>query len=155
MGKRNRRSSDGHTDTALVARFQEGDLSAFDGLVLRYQDKVFRTCLRFLTDYDEAVDCAQDVFVRVYGSLGGFRKDSSFSTWLYRVAVNICKNKASSLQFRRRSRMLSLDVVRDPDGTRPEVKNGRWSPQQAYERKEEEEADTRSAGRPADDGDTA
>ena len=140
MGKRNGRSSDVNTDAALVARFQEGDRSAFDDLVRRYQDKVFRTCLRFFTDYDEAVDCAQDVFVRVYESLNGFKKESSFSTWLYRVAVNTCKNRASSVQFKRRSRMLSLDATRDPDGKHLEVKNGRWSPHLAYEKKEEEEA---------------
>lgn len=140
MGKRNGTSSNGNPDAALVARFQEGDKSAFDGLVHRYQDKVFRTCLRFLTDYDEAVDCAQDIFVRVYESLGGFKKESSFSTWLYRVAVNTCKNRASSLQFRRRRQMLSLDAARDPDEKQREVKNGRWSPHLAYEKKEEAEA---------------
>jgi len=140
MGKRNGTSSERYTDTELVALFQEGDRSAFDGIVLRYQDRVFRTCLRFLADYDEAADCAQDIFVRVYGSIGGFRKESTFSTWLYRVAVNTCKNRASSVQFRRRRRMVSLDSARDPDGTQPEVKNGRWSPHLAYERKAEKEA---------------
>jgi RNA polymerase sigma-70 factor (ECF subfamily) len=140
MGKRNGTSSNRNPDAALVARFQEGDRSAFDGLVHRYQDKVFRTCLRFLKDYDEAVDCAQDIFVKVYTALDGFRKESNFSTWLYRVAVNTCKNKACSLRFKRRNRMLSFDGARDPDGKQLEVKNGRWSPHLAYEKKEVEEA---------------
>ncbi|MBN2323689.1 MAG: sigma-70 family RNA polymerase sigma factor [Spirochaetes bacterium] len=140
MSKRNGTSSDGIPDAAFVARFQEGDRSAFDGLVLRYQDKVFRTCLRFLADYDEAADCAQDIFVRVYGALGGFRKESNFSTWLYRVAVNACKNRTSSLQYKRRNRMISLDEAGDPDGKRLEVKNGRWSPHLAFEKNETKEA---------------
>jgi RNA polymerase sigma-70 factor (ECF subfamily) len=140
MGKRNGISSHGNSDAVLVARFQEGDGTAFDGLVRRHQDAVFRTCLRFLGDYDEAVDCAQDVFVRVYKTLGSFRRESRFSTWLYRVAVNVCKNRASSLQFRRRRRMFSLDTARNPDGKTVEVKNGRWSPHREYEKKEEREA---------------
>jgi len=139
MGKRNGISSHGNSDVELVARFQEGDDTAFEWLVRRHQDAVFRTCLRFLGDYEEAVDCAQDVFVRVYKALRGFRREARFSTWLYRVAVNTCKNRASSLQFRTRRRMFSLDAARDPDGRTVEVKNGRSSPQREYEKKEERE----------------
>jgi RNA polymerase sigma-70 factor (ECF subfamily) len=142
MGKRNEISSHGNSDSDadLVTRFQEGDDAAFEWLVRRHQDAVFRTCLRFLSEYEEAVDCAQEIFVRVYKTLSGFRRESRFSTWLYRVTVNACKNRASSLQFRRRRRMFSLDTARDPDGRAVEIKNGRLSPHREYEKKEEREA---------------
>ena len=90
------------TNNDLVKSFHEGNERSFDELVLRYQDMVFRVCYRFIGNYEEANDCAQDTFVKVYKALGSFRFSSSFSTWLYRIAVNTCKNTLSSTRFRRR-----------------------------------------------------
>jgi len=122
-------------------------VSVFDELVLRYQDMVFRICLRFFGDYEEAVDCSQDTFVRVYRSLAMFRFESSFSTWLYRVTVNMCKNMTTSRQYRRRQQTISLDPANDPDGSPLEVENGRWSPHELYEKKEQRDTIERAVRR--------
>src|SRR5208337_5377206 len=70
--------------------FRKGDLSIFGVLVLRYQDRIYHVCRSMLGDVHDAEDAAQDVFVSAYRKLGGFRSESSLSTWLYRIAVNTC-----------------------------------------------------------------
>ena len=92
-------------DAALIRAFQKGDRAAFDKLVLRHKDELFSLIYWFLGDYEEANDCAQDVFIKVYKGLGRFRFESAFSTWLYRVAVNTCKNwtKSSAYRWRKKS----------------------------------------------------
>jgi RNA polymerase sigma-70 factor (ECF subfamily) len=141
MGKEKEKS-----DSDLVKSFNEGNERSFDELVTRYQDMVFRVCYRFLGDYEEANDCAQETFVKVYRALGGFRFSSSFSTWLYRVAINTCKNTLSSSRFRKRKETLSLNPSPDPAhdssgiaGTRF-IENHRSSPEYLYDRKERMEA---------------
>jgi len=85
----------------------------FDELVLEHKDKVFNLCYRFLGNYEEADDCAQETFVKVYRSLKDFRRESSVSTWIYRIAVNTCKNRVASAQYRRSRNMAQLDEVGD------------------------------------------
>ena len=99
----------GVEDAALIKAFQAGDEGGFDELVLRYQDQVFNLCYRFLGDHQEANDSAQDIFLKVYRSLKKFRLDSSFSTWLYRIAVNTCKNRIKSLEYRFKKKLRRLD----------------------------------------------
>jgi len=92
----------------------------FDELVLEHKDKVFNLCYRFLGNYEEADDCAQETFVKVYRSLKGFRRESSVSTWIYRIAVNTCKNRVASAQYRRSRNMVRLDEPKETDdGARP------------------------------------
>jgi RNA polymerase sigma-70 factor, ECF subfamily len=97
-------------DYALIRAFQNGEKSAFDTLVMRHKDRVFSLCLRFLGDYHEAEDTAQDVFVKAYNSLKRFRFESSFFTWLYRIAINTCKNKVKSLEYRYRKTDSKIDT---------------------------------------------
>ena len=80
------------TDEELVRRFQEGDRSAFDLLFTRYQHKVRCVMLRYLRDPSEVQDVVQEAFVKVLRALPRFRGESTFYTWLYRVAVNTVKN---------------------------------------------------------------
>lgn len=80
------------SDLELVRQFQNGDESAFNLLVLRYQEKVYWVARRFLTDHDAADDVTQEVFCKAYESLKGFRGDSALYTWLYRITVNIALN---------------------------------------------------------------
>ena len=105
-GNKGRNAGD---DAGLIKAFQTGDRAAFDKLVLLHKDRVFSLCYRFLGDYQEAEDSAQDVFVKVFRSLGRFRFESSFSTWLYRVAVNTCKNRVKSLEYRYLKKSIRLD----------------------------------------------
>jgi len=93
----------------LVNAFLEGDKNAFDELVLLQKRMVFNLCYRFLGNFEDANDCAQDVFLKVYRSLKGFRFESNFTTWLYRITVNTCKNKLSSLDYRLRFRKMRIN----------------------------------------------
>jgi RNA polymerase sigma-70 factor (ECF subfamily) len=74
----------------LVARAQAGDVRAFEALVRRYERWVFTLTLRMLGDRAEAEDLAQEVFLKAYRGLAGFRGDSRFSTWLYAIASRHC-----------------------------------------------------------------
>lgn len=87
-------------DTADIKAFLSGDGKGLDRLVLRHQERIFNLCYRLLGDYSDAEECAQETFVKVFRSLGGFRLQSSFSTWLYTIAVNTCKNRRKSGEYR-------------------------------------------------------
>jgi RNA polymerase sigma-70 factor (ECF subfamily) len=108
-------------DEVLIRAFQSGDPIAFDKLVLRYKDRVFSLCFRFLGDYQEAENCAQDVFLKIYRSLKNFRFESSFYTWLYRTAVNTCKNRLKSAEYRNLKRHISIKNPEEGD------KNSRYA----------------------------
>lgn len=71
---------------------QRGEREAFDRLVERYQRDVYRLCYRYVNNHEDANDMAQEAFLRAYRAIGKFRGDSSFNTWLYRIAVNTCLN---------------------------------------------------------------
>jgi len=79
-------------DLELVKRVQRGDKSAFDLLVRKYQHRIGAVIGRFVPDYAESQDIAQETFIRAYRAIGNFRGDSQFYTWLYRIAVNTAKN---------------------------------------------------------------
>ena len=83
-------------DQILVARVQNGEKGAFDLLVRKYQHKVAKLISRYLSDRAEVEDITQEVFIKAYRGLGGFRGDSAFYTWLYRIAVNTAKNYLES-----------------------------------------------------------
>jgi RNA polymerase sigma-70 factor, ECF subfamily len=82
-------------DRALVAAATNGDRAAFDVLVRRHQRTVYGVCYRFSGDHADASDLAQDAFVRAYRGLARFKGDAAFSTWLYRIAVNVCLTRAA------------------------------------------------------------
>jgi len=84
--------SERQSDQELVARVQERDRSAFDLLVIKYQQKVASLISRYIRDPSEVVDVAQEVFLKAYRALPGFRGESAFYTWLYRIAINTVKN---------------------------------------------------------------
>jgi RNA polymerase sigma-70 factor (ECF subfamily) len=86
------------TDVELVARAQEGDEAAFEQLVRRHQRYVFNLAYRVLDDYAEAEELAQEAFVRVWRGLPGFRGQAQFTTWLYRIACNLCLNRLPRLR---------------------------------------------------------
>jgi RNA polymerase sigma-70 factor (ECF subfamily) len=125
-------------DALLIKAFQRGDKKAFDQLVIRHKDRIFNLCYRFLGDCEEANDSAQEAFVKAYGSLKTFRLESAFSTWLYRIAVNTCKNKLGSSAYKAKRKTVSLDNPGNPeDGPLPmEIQNGTPSPLARMEEKE-------------------
>ena len=79
-------------DQMLVARVQRGDKAAFDVLVRKYQHKIVKLVTRYVHDSTEALDVAQEAFIKAYRAIHGFRGDSAFYTWLYRIAINTAKN---------------------------------------------------------------
>jgi len=99
-------------DRELVARSRDGDVDAFAELVRRHEGRVRSVLLRLLDDARDVDEATQDVFVRAWRSLGGFRGDAALFTWLYRVAVN------EALMRRRRKRLavvpLDEELDRDP-----------------------------------------
>jgi len=84
--------SERRADQELVSRAQEGDKRAFDLLVLKYQQKVAGLVSRYLRDTNEIMDVTQEAFIKAYRALPGFRGESAFYTWLYRIAINTVKN---------------------------------------------------------------
>ncbi|TLY32057.1 MAG: sigma-70 family RNA polymerase sigma factor [Ignavibacteria bacterium] len=80
------------TDLELVEAFRNGDLTGFNELVGRHQERVYWIARRVMGKHDDAADVVQDVFVRMFKALKGFRGDSEFSTWLYRIAMNVSLN---------------------------------------------------------------
>lgn len=98
-------------DREWVRTFQAGREEGFNRLVLKHKDRIYGLCLRLLTDRDHADDAAQETFVKVYRALGDFRMEAKFSTWLYRIAVNTCKNKMGSRSFRDSRDHMDLDAA--------------------------------------------
>lgn len=90
-------------DSALVSACQAGQTEAYGVLVRKYQDKLYPTMLRLAGHPDDAHDLLQDAFLRAYEKLGKFHGESSFFTWIYRIAVNL------ALSNRRRKRPLTVD----------------------------------------------
>ena len=84
--------SERQVDQKLVVKVQQGDKKAFDVLVLKYQHKVIKVIMRYVRDPSEALDVAQEAFLKAYRALPRFRGDSAFYTWLYRIAINTAKN---------------------------------------------------------------
>ena len=87
-------------DLELVKRVQRGDKTAFDLLVLKYQHRIGAVIGRFVPDYAESQDIAQESFIRAYRAIANFRGDSQFYTWLYRIAVNTAKNHLVAMKRR-------------------------------------------------------
>lgn len=88
----NRVPSNSQVDQALVARVQAGDKQAFNTLVQKYQHKLLKLISRYVHDQSEALDIAQETFIKAYRALPNFRGDSGFYTWLYRIGLNTTKN---------------------------------------------------------------
>lgn len=102
-------------DLEIVARIRAGDKESFSALVEKYSQRVFQSCMGFLHDTDEAADLTQEVFVKVFEKLGDFRGEASFSTWLYRITLNMALNHSRKLKLKRFFYRFS------EDGQRPEL----------------------------------
>lgn len=79
-------------DDLLIERVRKGDRTAFDALVVKYQQKIVKLVSRYVREPSEALDVAQEAFIKAYEGIPSFRGDSAFYTWLYRIAINTAKN---------------------------------------------------------------
>lgn len=96
----------GPSDEELVAAFQKGELDAFDTLILRWNGKIRGAIYRILGSEEEARDLCQEAFLKAYRALPGFKGQARFSSWLYQIALNLCRDRMR----RRRGRVfVSLD----------------------------------------------
>jgi len=98
-------SEDNRSDHALIEATKNGDESAFAVIIGRYRNPITNYLYRFLNDYEEAVDLAQETFVRVYFAIDRYHTDYAFSTYIYRIATNLA---ISEIRKRKRRTILSL-----------------------------------------------
>jgi RNA polymerase sigma-70 factor (ECF subfamily) len=94
------------SDVGLVDEFKAGDISAFEEIISRYESKVMNLALRFTRNQEDAEEVLQDVFTTVYRKIDGFRGQSAFSSWLYRIVVNAAFMK---LRKRKQTQTVSID----------------------------------------------
>ena len=85
-----------NSEKSLINLVKKGDKKAYEVLVLQYQDRLVFSVYKFLKDYELAQDIAQEAFVKAFKNIEKFRGDSSFDTWIYRIAINTAKNFLSS-----------------------------------------------------------
>ena len=98
-------------DLGLVKRAKAGDYQAFDLLVLKYQSRLISTAFKFVKDLQIAEDIVQDSFIKSFKSMGSFREDSTFYTWIYRITVNTSKNYLVSKK--RKDELLLTDISKE------------------------------------------
>jgi|ERR1043166_2277364 RNA polymerase sigma-70 factor (ECF subfamily) len=109
--------SEAVSDRELVARLQSGDERAFDELVVRHQQRALNVAYQLLRDHEDATEVAQDAFVRIYRSIGEFRGECEFTTWLHQIVVNLARNKHRWWHRRGKQVTVSVDCpVETPDG---------------------------------------
>ncbi|MHC8442091.1 MAG: RNA polymerase sigma factor RpoE [Candidatus Eutrophobiaceae bacterium] len=96
------------TDAVLVERVKQGDDRAYEVLCIRYQQRIISLAMRYVRNQSDAMDIAQETFVKAWISLKNFRGDSSFYTWLYRIAINTAKNHLISNRNQPANTNLSL-----------------------------------------------
>jgi RNA polymerase sigma-70 factor (ECF subfamily) len=106
-------------DAALVAACLEGRKEAFDVIVERHRRTVYRVCYRFVGNHEDASDLSQEAFVRAWRGLRRFRAQSALSTWLYRIAVNVCLNRVSVK--RAQTEPLDADRFEDTRAVEPDA----------------------------------
>lgn len=119
-------------DRQLIDKFKAGEHEAFDQLVEKYSGRAYQIAYGILGNRQDAEEVAQDVFVRIHRALPRFRGDSEFTTWMYRIAMNLARNKYRWNKSRGSQRNVSIDApldgTDDPDAKRLDVVEGRLAP---------------------------
>lgn len=125
------------TEQELVHSAQKGDTSAFGQLVEAHQSKIYSLCYRMTGNAEDAADLTQEVFLSAWRSLSRFQEQSSFGTWVYRMATN------ASIDFLRREKrrqVLSMTMEEDSEERQAQVPDERYSPHRLLEQKEARQA---------------
>jgi len=129
------------SDRELVEDFLAGNESAFNRLVLKYQQKAYNTAMRLLNNREDALEAAQDAFVRIYKNVGKFRWNCTFQTWLYTIVLNLARSRYTKNKRRGEHIKVSLDnPIKYNDGSesKMEIADEKLSP-----RREADAGDTR------------
>ena len=111
----------GRSDEELVEACQAGEASAFDVLVARWEDRIRGAAYRFLGSDEEARDVAQEAFLRAYQAIGAFKREARFSSWLYQIATNLCRDR---LRRRKTRATVSLEALEEAGPVMVETRPG-------------------------------
>lgn len=111
-------TGESESDVALMEALARGDESALDGIMDRYQEPIFHFIYRHVSNDGDARELAQEVFVRLFFNAGKFRPEAKFSTWLYQIALNLCRDHVKSRRTRQASQTDSLSA-REDDAEHP------------------------------------
>ncbi|MBQ2864962.1 MAG: sigma-70 family RNA polymerase sigma factor [Clostridia bacterium] len=122
--------------TDIVARAQKGDHDAFEQIVTAFEKKVYNMALRYTNDPEDALDISQEVFLRVYRFLPNYKGNSTLSTWIYRITMNVCHDTAGK---KSNLNELSLDAGDDDEKPITEISDVRFDPEKEFERKQTKE----------------
>ena len=115
----NAREPERDPDLAWVQSLQRGDDTALDVLMGRYRHRVFAFIYRHVANVEDAQELTQETFVRAYFHVRQFKPNALFSTWLFRIALNLCRDHARSKAYRQGSRTESLDAPPQGESTSP------------------------------------
>ena len=119
----------------LIERSQKGDIDAFEELVARYERKVYTIAYRYMGNPEDASDLAQETFLKVFKSIDKFRGESSFSTWIYRITANICKDELRKIK-RKPQTSLDQEIWLDEGSVIRQVVDEKPTPDEVFEQKE-------------------
>ncbi len=119
------------SDLELINKAKEGDAQSFETLVSRYEKKIYHMALRYTGDPEEALDITQETFLRMFRGMAEFQGNSSVSTWLYRIADNVCKDTLRRVGSRAAAPMVDLDKE---DPYEIEIPDLRYNPESVYDR---------------------
>jgi RNA polymerase sigma-70 factor (ECF subfamily) len=122
-------------EAELIRRCVEGDAEACATVVTEHQRMVFLLALHLVGDYEDARDLSQDVFLQVFRTLDRFRGQSALRTWIYRIAVNLARNRHRWWRRRRRADQVSIDEHMQQHGELPELSDAA-EPDRVLDRKE-------------------
>lgn len=122
----------------LIKRSKSGDVEAFEQLIFDYQKKAYNIALRIMGNQEDAKDMCQEAFIRIFKSIEGFKEQSSFSTWMYRIVTNVCLDE---IRKKKKHEAISMDsTFETQDGEmRFEVASDVDSPEEAYIRSEKKQ----------------
>lgn len=122
------------TEREMIARCAKGDREAFNELIEKYQKQVFNTAYAMLSNYEDASDASQEVFIKLYRSIASFKGQSAFSTWLYTICRSVCSDMLRKRQ--RRGVTLSIDSGGEEGETAAELPSDEPSPEERCEMSE-------------------
>lgn len=124
-----------YNEKALLVKAKNGDLAAFEKLIENYQKKVYNIVYRMIGNPDDASELTQEVFIRVFRSIRNFKEESQFSTWIYKIATNICLDE---FRKQKKHKVISLDeeIKSDEGEMKRQIEDNKPQPDIIAERNE-------------------